>query len=186
MLRSETATERSAETIRVKLQALIRSLDAGAGRDEDGCEQVLMDVDIDGQRYLLIRMHVVERKATSLSPREVEIARLVAAGHPNKVIAAVLEISSWTVCTHMRRVFAKLGVTSRAAMVARLVEFSGRMEMTLVPPSERRRTSDEPNDMGLPRPANAYPLPRNQGVAARLVQTPRPNPAGGKVSRNVA
>jgi DNA-binding CsgD family transcriptional regulator len=54
----------------------------------------------------------------SLSPREVEIARMVAQGHPNKVIAEVLEISEWTVATHLRRIFAKLGVTSRAAMVA--------------------------------------------------------------------
>jgi two-component system, NarL family, nitrate/nitrite response regulator NarL len=31
------------------------------------------------------------------------------------------EISSWTVNTYLRRIFAKLGVTSRAAMVARLM-----------------------------------------------------------------
>jgi DNA-binding CsgD family transcriptional regulator len=47
---------------------------------------------------------------------------MAAQGHPNKVIAAVLNISSWTVCTHLRRIFAKLGVGSRAAMVARLLE----------------------------------------------------------------
>ena len=57
-----------------------------------------------------------------LSPREQEIARMVAEGYPNKTIAAVLDISSWTVCTHMRRIFAKLNVRSRAAMVARLLE----------------------------------------------------------------
>jgi DNA-binding CsgD family transcriptional regulator len=38
------------------------------------------------------------------------------------VIADVLNISSWTVCTHLRRIFAKLGVGSRAAMVAQLLE----------------------------------------------------------------
>ncbi len=47
---------------------------------------------------------------------------MVAKGHPNKVIADVLNISSWTVCTHLRRIFAKLGVGSRAAMVARMLE----------------------------------------------------------------
>lgn len=47
---------------------------------------------------------------------------MVAKGYPNKTIAAVLEISSWTVCTHLRRIFAKLGVGSRAAMVARLMD----------------------------------------------------------------
>ena len=40
----------------------------------------------------------------------------------NKTIAAVLDISSWTVCTYLRRLFAKLNVCSRAAMVARLIE----------------------------------------------------------------
>jgi DNA-binding CsgD family transcriptional regulator len=58
----------------------------------------------------------------SFSPREREIARMVAIFHPNKMIAAVLEISSWTVWTHLRRIFAKLGVSSRAAMVARMME----------------------------------------------------------------
>ncbi|MGZ4888901.1 MAG: LuxR C-terminal-related transcriptional regulator, partial [Candidatus Angelobacter sp.] len=39
-------------------------------------------------------------------------------------IADVLNISSWTVCTHVRRIFAKLGVGSRAAMVAKTMEES--------------------------------------------------------------
>jgi Bacterial regulatory proteins, luxR family len=47
---------------------------------------------------------------------------MVAEGHPNKIIADVLNISPWTVCTYLRRIFAKLGVTSRAAMVARTPE----------------------------------------------------------------
>lgn len=56
-----------------------------------------------------------------LSPRELEIARLVARGYPNKTIAGVLEISPWTVAAHLRRVYVKLSVHSRAAMVARLL-----------------------------------------------------------------
>ena len=55
-----------------------------------------------------------------LSPRELEVARLVASGLPNKLVAHQLNISNWTVCTHLRRTFSKLGVTTRAAMVARL------------------------------------------------------------------
>ena len=50
---------------------------------------------------------------------------MVAKGYPNKTIAAVLDISPWTVCTHLRRTFAKFGVGSRAAMVARLLERDG-------------------------------------------------------------
>jgi DNA-binding CsgD family transcriptional regulator len=88
-------------------------------------EKILLDIDFKGARYLLIKMPIAERKYASLSPRELEIVRMVAQGHQNKVIAVVLNISSWTVCTHLRRIFAKLGVTSRAAMVARLAEFRG-------------------------------------------------------------
>lgn len=47
---------------------------------------------------------------------------MVAQGYPNKAIASLLEISSWTVSSHLRRMYAKLGVSSRAAMVARLLE----------------------------------------------------------------
>ncbi len=47
---------------------------------------------------------------------------MVMKGYPNKTIAAVLDISVWTVGTHLRRIFTKLGVVNRAAMVAQLVE----------------------------------------------------------------
>ena len=57
-----------------------------------------------------------------LSPRESEIARMVAQGYPNKSIAVVLEISSFTVSSYLRRIFAKLNVNSRAAMVAQVLE----------------------------------------------------------------
>jgi len=85
-------------------------------------EEVLIDAEVDGARYLLVRMSRPGRNRVQLSPREQEIVRMVAKGHPNKVIADVLNISSWTVCTHLRRIFAKLGVGSRAAMVAQLLE----------------------------------------------------------------
>lgn len=47
---------------------------------------------------------------------------MVAQGYPNKTIAAVLDISSFTVSSYLRRIFAKLNVNSRAAMVARVLE----------------------------------------------------------------
>ena len=53
-----------------------------------------------------------------LSARELECARLVAKGFSNKEVGQLLEISPWTVNTYLRRIFAKLGVTSRAEMVA--------------------------------------------------------------------
>ena len=77
-------------------------------------EDVLVDAVVAGSRYLLVRMPQPAASGPHLSPREKEIVRMVAEGHPNKVIADVLAISSWTVCTHLRRIFAKLGVCSRA------------------------------------------------------------------------
>jgi DNA-binding CsgD family transcriptional regulator len=97
--------------------------------DGHPAEQVLFDIDVDGHRYLLIKTVPVERCALSLSPREREIVRMVAQGRQNKVIASVLNISSWTVCTHLRRIFAKLGVTSRAAMVARVADIEGAIDL---------------------------------------------------------
>jgi len=85
-------------------------------------EEVVIDAEVDGVRYLLVRLPKSSQASVQLSPREQEIVRMVAQGQPNKVIADILGISSWTVCTHLRRIFAKLGVGSRAAMVARVVE----------------------------------------------------------------
>jgi len=56
--------------------------------------------------------------AESLSTREVEILELVAAGNTNREAAARLFISEATVKTHLLHIYAKLGVSDRAAAVA--------------------------------------------------------------------
>jgi DNA-binding NarL/FixJ family response regulator len=105
-------------------QAAAQPFSASLGLAEGN---VLLDLELNGFRCVLIRMakplpEFPAEPPHVLSPRELEIARMIAKGYPNKAIAAVLEISAWTVCTHIRRIFAKLGVGSRAAMVARLGE----------------------------------------------------------------
>jgi two-component system NarL family response regulator len=57
---------------------------------------------------------------TALSPREVEVVKLVADGLRNKEIAAALHISEETVQGHMKNILSKLGVNdrTRAAIVA--------------------------------------------------------------------
>lgn len=56
---------------------------------------------------------------SQLSERELQIAVLVAQGHATKNIAYRLQISEWTVATYIRRLYAKLNVDNRAAMVFR-------------------------------------------------------------------
>ena len=48
-----------------------------------------------------------------LTPQELQIARLVAAGSSNRDVAAHLYLSTRTVDFHLRNVFAKLGIASR-------------------------------------------------------------------------
>jgi DNA-binding CsgD family transcriptional regulator len=58
------------------------------------------------------------RDAHGLTPRELQVLRLVAAGETNKAIAAELVLSERTVDRHVSNIFAKLGASSRAAATA--------------------------------------------------------------------
>jgi len=89
---------------------------------DDKIRKVLFDAEFDGMRCLVVREPKMTEARVSCTPREREIARMVAKGYPNKTIAGVLEISSWTVGTHLRHMFAKLHVSSRAAMVAKMID----------------------------------------------------------------
>jgi DNA-binding CsgD family transcriptional regulator len=53
--------------------------------------------------------------AHGLTPRELEVLRLVASGETNKAIAAALVLSERTIDRHVSNIYAKLGVSSRAA-----------------------------------------------------------------------
>ena len=82
-------------------------------------------------------VHRRTRKGTSdsealgeLSERELEVARLVVDRKTNKEIAAELFVSLKTVEAHMRNLFRKLGVSSRAE-VARTVERAERNQRPL-------------------------------------------------------
>lgn len=93
------------------------------GSDISGPQSnVVLDCEAHGYRVIVTRSREAGDNNAALSPREREIARMIAKGYPNKTVAAVLEISAWTVGTHLRRMFAKLGVKNRAAMVARLID----------------------------------------------------------------
>ncbi len=57
----------------------------------------------------------------SLTPTELDVARLVAAGHTNPDIAERLFVSRSTVKTHLVHVYAKLELASRAELAAAAV-----------------------------------------------------------------
>jgi DNA-binding CsgD family transcriptional regulator len=86
----------------------------------DGVAFVLQHANV---RCVLVVQSSADRP--NLSPRESQIAALIASGATNRLIASVLDISLWTVSTHIRRIFAKLGVNSRAELVARLLGSPG-------------------------------------------------------------
>ncbi len=91
--------------------------------EDETTPQIIFDACIGEARYILTRCAPppLTLQAT-LSPREREIARLISRGLPNKAVAAILDISTWTVATHLKRIFSKLSVSSRAEMVARVLE----------------------------------------------------------------
>jgi DNA-binding CsgD family transcriptional regulator len=71
----------------------------------------------------LARADSLTRRAASvdargLTPRELQVLRLLAAGRTNKAIAAELVLSERTVDRHVSNIFTKLGVSSRTAATA--------------------------------------------------------------------
>jgi len=86
----------------------------------------------DGQALLdpavtrrVIERHVQPRTTTELrglTARELEVARLIAAGLTNEEISQRLVLSGWTVKTHVRHILAKLGARDRVQVVIAVYE----------------------------------------------------------------
>ncbi len=66
------------------------------------------------------RQPVPEGKTLGLSDRETEVLRLLARGHRSKEIADELGVGVGTVNTHVRHIYEKLHVRSRAEAVTKL------------------------------------------------------------------
>lgn len=80
--------------------------------------------EFNGKSYLIVKTENAFENADPvyinlLTERELQIATLAALGRSNKQIASHLHISEWTVSAHLRRIYIKLNVDSRAAMVYR-------------------------------------------------------------------
>jgi DNA-binding NarL/FixJ family response regulator len=98
-----------------------RAMDAGAStyllKDTlaDDLPRIVREVHA-GRRSLPpdVLARLEERAASpTLTPREIEVMKLVASGRRDKEIAVALSISSQTARVHMKNIFAKLGVSDR-------------------------------------------------------------------------
>ena len=66
----------------------------------------------------LRRRGAAEREmAASLTPRELEVARMIAKGLPNKAVADRLKITEGTAKLHLHHIYEKLGLDGRMALV---------------------------------------------------------------------
>ncbi len=72
------------------------------------------------------RMAGCDPALEALSPRERQIASLVAVGLSDANVAARLSLSEETVGAHLRRIYKKLGVHTRVELVSRLSRFGER------------------------------------------------------------
>ena len=61
-----------------------------------------------------IAEHVTD---SSLTPREIDVLRLVAAGNANKEVGALLSLTEVTIKSHMKNILAKLGANDRTHAV---------------------------------------------------------------------
>jgi DNA-binding CsgD family transcriptional regulator len=79
-------------------------------------------LDMASQQYVLLLVEPVLRlDERNLSRRELEVAMLVLNGLSNREIAAKLVVAHHTVEGHLKRIFAKLQVRTRAGLVARML-----------------------------------------------------------------
>jgi DNA-binding CsgD family transcriptional regulator len=96
---------------------------------EPGAAQVIGTCSLNGRRYLILGdtgsqqaiPATVSTVLDCLTQRELQVAVLVCKGLGNKQIADRLRLSEWTVSSYLRRIFVKLCVRTRAAMVARVM-----------------------------------------------------------------
>ena len=90
--------------------------------DDELIRRVQKALEEDAREREIAQQHgEVARRWHELTPREREIARRIADGQANKVVAADLDISARTVELHRARILQKMGVRSVAQLVRMLM-----------------------------------------------------------------
>ena len=93
-----------------------------------------------------------ERDAAKLSPRELDVLRLLVAGEPDRVIAKALFVSVRTVEAHVSHVLAKLGVRTRTAAVAFAIATGLFVPEPVLPQGDARRDGEPGGDASPAKP----------------------------------
>jgi DNA-binding CsgD family transcriptional regulator len=110
-----------AARMRVRLAQACKALgdDGGAEMELDAARSVFESLGAAADLAAVNRMSgITEPIATGLTPREVEVLRLLATGRTNRAIARELMVSEKTVASHVSHIFTKLQLPSRAAATA--------------------------------------------------------------------
>lgn len=103
--------------------------------------------ELSGQHYAIVKIGKDTRcdLLDLLTPRELEIALLVAAGQESKAVARRLRISFHTVRVHLGRIYAKLGLHKQTELAVLISARYG--SAPIAPLNESRRTSKLPASM---------------------------------------
>ena len=97
-----------------EIEQAIRALAAGRTHLDPAIQQRLVAAVLEAQQR---RAASAESLPDDLSPREIEVLKLIAAGLSNAEIAVALFLSNATVKTHINRIFSKTGGRDRAQAV---------------------------------------------------------------------
>jgi DNA-binding NarL/FixJ family response regulator len=124
-----------AARVRVLVALACRALgdERSAGLELDAARQVFERLGA-GPDVARVRRLTGAAPDSTLSPRELEVVRLVARGRSNHAIATELFLSEKTVARHISNIFGKLGVGSRTAAAAYAFEH-GLIERDTLPPA---------------------------------------------------
>jgi two-component system, NarL family, nitrate/nitrite response regulator NarL len=106
------------EAVQLKVDGLILK---GAGGDTllrclDRVMAGEQFLDRDAMQQIVHTLAQPAEQPLNLTPREAEVAQLVARGNRNKEIARALDISEGTVKMHLHNLYEKLGVSSRTEL----------------------------------------------------------------------
>ena len=120
-LRSKLVLLCSNVSSEVALCATTRPIDGVVLKESSVCELCDSIGEAMNGRLVLPQVWLAEPRRTPLTPRQLEVLRLMAHGHSNAEIARRLGLRRNTVKFHITQIFRRLGVRNRVEAVARLI-----------------------------------------------------------------